>query len=395
MSYMRRRRVFIGLGVSFCCIVGLATCHAPQPAQNNDALPVTVSRPIVKNIEEWDEYTGRFQAVDSVDVRSRISGYLQSVNFRDGEVVQKGQLMFVIDQRPYRVAVEQAKASLDEANAKVEFARGEYARAQELVPRGFISVSVLDQRRQNLQVALATVESASAALRDAQLNLNYTEIRAPITGRTGAKSITQGNLVTGGSGQGTLLTTLVSLNPIHFVFDADEAAYLKYVRLAAEGKRPSSRDKPNPVQVQLQGEQGWPHTGSMDFVDNRIDPGSGTMRGRAIMDNPGNLFIPGMFGRMRLLGSGHYNAILVPDEAIGSDQTAKVVFVVQPDETIAPRPVQLGPIVDGLRVVRNGLKADEKIVINGLVRLRPGLKVKPVDGRIELPTMAEAGGPAK
>ena len=359
----------------------LASCgkSAPPPQQ---AMPVTVAQPLVRNIEEWDDYTGRFQAIEDTAVRSRVSGYVQSVNFREGETVARGALLFVIDPRPFEVALQSARAQLQDAEAQLRFATTDLARAQELIKNQTVPARVLDQRRQAKDLAEAGIARARAAVREAELNLSYTRITAPISGRTSAKNVSIGDFIAGGTAQGAPLTTIVSLNPIHFVFDADEAAYLKYVRLAAEGTRPSSRDTANPVQLQLIGEQGYPHMGRMDLVDNRIDPSTGTMRGRAVFNNPRNVFIPGMFGRLRLLGSGHYDAIMVPDDAIGSDQTEKVVFIVGKDNNVTPRPVKLGPVVDGLRVIRSGLAANETIVINGLVRLRPGMPISPQPGKI-------------
>jgi RND family efflux transporter MFP subunit len=371
-------------------IFALAACSGPAAPPPPPELPVTVAKPVIKRIQEWDEYTGRFAAVDYVEVRSRVSGYLTRVAFRDGQIVDRGDLLYVIDPRPFQVALQDARAQLADAQARLEFARADLKRAEQLRVSQTVPERVFDQRRQEQRAAEAGVGRAQAAVARAEVDLSYTEIRASIRGRTSATSVTAGNLVNAGAGPA--LTTIASLNPIHFVFDADEAAYLRYVRLNAAGDRPSSRDAPNPVQLQVQGETGFPHTGRMDFVDNQIDPQTGTMRGRAVFDNPGVLFIPGMFGRMRLLGSGLYDAMLIPDEAVGSDQTNKVVFVVQPDNSIAPRPVTLGPIVDGLRVVRSGITPNDRIVINGLMRLRPDLKVKPVDGKIEAPAAAPAAG---
>ena len=365
------------LFVLFVSTLLLAACGGQEAPPAPPALPVAAAKPIVKSIQEWDEYSGRFEAVDYVEVRSRISGYLQSIHFRDGEIVRAGDLLFVIDPRPFEVALAEARAALKDAVAQRDFAQTEVERVEALAPKGFVPGRTVDQRRQQLASAAAAVERARAAIAEAELNLGYTRIRAPVTGRTSARTVSIGNLVTGGSEQGTLLTTVASIDPIRFIFDADEAAYLKYVRLNAEGSRPSSRDAANPVRLQLAGESGFPHVGRMDFVDNQIDPNTGTMRGRATFANPQAVFIPGMFGRMQLLGSGRYDAVLVPDEAIGSDQTQKIVYVVAPDKSIAPRPVVLGPLYEGLRIVRSGLKPDETIVINGLMRLRPGLKVEP------------------
>jgi RND family efflux transporter MFP subunit len=371
----------------------LASCgNDTAPAGGPPELPVTVAKPLIRNVQEWDEYTGRFEAVDYVEVRSRVSGYLVRVAFREGEVVRKGDLLYAIDARPFEVALDQAKAQLDDSLARADFARRDFNRAKELRVTQDVPGRVFDQRQQDLSTAEAAVARARAAVRDAQLNLSYTQIRAPVGGRTSATSITEGNLVSAGS-SGAPLTTVASLNPIHFVFDADEAAYLKYVGLAAQGARPSSRDVANPVQLQLLNETDFRHTGRMDFVDNQINRDTGTMRGRAIFDNPGNVFIPGMFGKMRLLGSGRYDAMLIPDEAVGTDQTSKIVYVVGPNNSIGPRPVVLGPMIDGLRVVRSGIAPSDRLVINGLMRLRPDLKVKPVDGTIELPAVAAAAKP--
>ncbi|WP_207791516.1 efflux RND transporter periplasmic adaptor subunit [Sandaracinobacteroides saxicola] len=357
-------------------VVMLAACGQPD-APPPFKLPVDAAKPVIRTVQDWDEYAGRFEAINFVEVRARVSGQLERIAYRDGDTVKAGDLLFVIDQRPFRVAVAQAEARVADTTAQLAFARTELGRAEELFPKGFIPGRTLDQRRQELVSATAAVTSARAALADARLNLSFTEVRAPVGGRTSARTVSIGNLVTGGGAGGTLLTTIASLNPIRFVFDADEAAYLKYTRMAAAGDRPSSRDAANPVRLRLDGEEGWPHRGRMDFVDNRIDPQSGTMRGRAVFDNPGAIFVPGMFGRMQLLGSGEYRAVLLPETAIGSDQTAKVVFVVGSDGAINPRPVTLGPLIDGLRVIRTGLKGDETVVINGLVRLRPGLQVQP------------------
>jgi RND family efflux transporter MFP subunit len=376
-----------------CILLVLAGCgERAQPPTESGAgfvLPVSVAKPIVKRIQEWDEYTGRFSAVDYVEVRSRVSGYLAKVAFRDGQIVERGALLYSIDPRPFELALQDARAQLSDAQARLEFATTDLKRAEQLRLSQTVPERVFDQRRQEARAAQAAVDRALSAVAQAQVNLSYTQIRAPIRGRLSATNVTQGNLVSAGGT--TPLTTIASLDPIHFIFDADEAAYLKYVRLSAQGARASSREVANPVELQVQGEKGFPHKGRMDFVDNQIDPQTGTIRGRAIFDNPGVFFVPGMFGRMRLQGSGLYEAILIPDAAVGADQATKIVYVVQKDNSIAPRPVVLGPLADGLRVVRSGLRADERIVIDGLMRLRPDLKVKPVDAKIAVPSASPDG----
>lgn len=353
----------------------LAAC-SQEPAQAPALPEVSVATPLTKPIQEWDEFSGRFEAINYVEVRSRVSGYLQSIHFKDGQIVNKGDLLFVIDPRPFQVELDQARAELKDAQALYKFASANVERARKLLANQTVSEQVYDQRVQNRDQAKAAVDRAEAAVREAQLNLAYTRITAPISGRISARVVSPGNLVTGGSGDSTLLTSIASLNPIHFVFDGDEAVYLKYVRMAQEGKRPSSRDAANPVELQLMGEEGFPHKGRMDFVDNQIDPQTGTIRGRAVVPNPGNVFVPGMFAKMRLIGASTYEAKLIPDEALVTDQADKVVYLLGADGKVEMRKVKLGPIVDGLRVIREGLKATDKVVIDGLMRVRPGAQVK-------------------
>ena len=344
---------------------------------------VTVSQPVLREITEWDEYTGRFQAVENVEIRSRISGYLESIHFTDGETVQEGDLLFVIDQRPFKVALERAEAELNQARTRVSLADKELERARPLLSRGNIAQSVFDERLQAKQEADAAVRGAIAAVNAAKLDLAYTEIKAPVTGRISQHEVSVGNLVTGGTANATLLTVIVSIDPIHFYFDASEAAFLKYARLARSGERASSREAANPVQLSLFDEDGFPHRGEMNFVENRFDTETGTVRGRAIFDNPDASFVPGMFARIRLLGSGSYQAVMVPDEVIGTDQSRKFVYVVDDQGTVAARLVELGPVIDGLRVVREGLAAEDRIIIAGIQRARAGAKVTAEPGQIE------------
>jgi RND family efflux transporter MFP subunit len=362
----------------------LAGCDS-KPAANAaapPAPPVTVARPLQKQITEWDEYTGRFTALESVEVRARVSGYIDSVKFNEGQMVKQGDLLFVIDQRPYQIAVEQAKADVERAKAKLEIASLDVQRATPLARSQALTEREFDTRKSTERDAAGQVASAEAAQRQAELNLEWTEVRAPIGGRISDKRVDAGNLITGGTTGTTLLTVIVSIDPIHFVFDGSEADFLRYSRLAAAGGRPSSRDVQNPVSVRLADETEFKHQGRMDFVDNVINPKTGTIRGRAIFDNKDGLLTPGFFGRLRLFG-GQHEALLVPDGAVASDQSSKIVFAVADDGTVGTKLVELGPMVDGLRVIRSGLGATDRIVIDGLQRARPGQKVTAQDGKIE------------
>jgi RND family efflux transporter MFP subunit len=353
------------------------------------APPVTVARPLQKMITEWDEYTGRFTALETVEVRARVSGFIESVHFNEGQMVKQGDLLFVIDRRPYQLAVEQAKADLERAQSRLEIASLDVQRGAPLVRNQTVTEREFDTRKSTEKDAMGQVGSADAALKQAQLNLEWSEVRAPISGRISDKRVDAGNLITGGPSGATLLTVIVSVDPIHFVVDASEADWLHYLRLAAAGARPSSRDVQNPVAVRLADETDYVHQGHMDFVDNAINPKTGTMRGRAIFDNKDGFLTPGSFGRLRLFG-GEHEALLVPDAAIASDQSRKIVFTVADDGTVGTKLIELGPIVDGLRVIRTGLAAADRIVIDGIQRARPGQKVKPEDGKIEALTQEAA-----
>ncbi len=346
---------------------------------------VIVSVPINKQIARWDEYTGRFDAVESVEVRPRVSGYIDAIHFTDGQMVKKDDVLFTIDPRPYQIAVDSAKADVAKALAQVVFTQADYERGEALVASRTVPVKELDQRKANLDIAVATAQSADAARRNAELNLEWTEVRAPISGRISDRRVDQGNLVAGGQGTSTtLLTTIVKLDPIYFIFEASEADYIRYSRLAASGGRPSSRDAPTPVEVNLSDETDWPHRGVMNFVDNQLNARSGTIRGRAIFDNHDLFIAPGTFGRARLFG-GNIQALLIPDQAISSDQANKVVMTVGPDHKIVPKRVTLGPIAEGLRVVTDGLKPDDQVVISGIANpfVRPGAVVDPIPGEIK------------
>ncbi|MEO0729465.1 MAG: efflux RND transporter periplasmic adaptor subunit [Pseudomonadota bacterium] len=352
--------------------------HAQAPAPQ-----VTVAQPLAKSVTRWDEFSGRFEAVDNVDVRPRVSGFVEKVHFEDGQIVAAGDLLFSIDKRPFEIEVAVAAAAIARAKAQVGLQENEVERARPLARSRTLSRRDLQQREANLDIARAELASAEATLRSARLNLEWADVRAPIGGRVSNNKVGVGALVTGGSSQATILTTIVSLDPIHFVFDASEADFLRYVRLFQSGKRPSSRDAGNPVRIKLSDEEGWPHTGRMDFVDNQLNPRSGTIRGRAILKNGDQILTPGLFGRMQLFG-GEFDALLVPDSAIVSDQARKIVFVVDANNKVGARPVTLGPLDAGLRVVQSGLQPDDRVVINGIANpaVRPGATVNPIAGDI-------------
>jgi multidrug efflux system membrane fusion protein len=381
-------RTIIFLALLFAHL-SLAGCDS-KPVGSAPAAPsVTVARPLQKMITEWDEYTGRFVAVERVEVRARVSGFVDLVDFNEGQMVKQGDRLFVIDPRPYKLAVEQAKADLERAKAKLELASLDVQRAAPLVRGNTITEREFDTRKANERDAAGQVGSAEAALKQAELNLEWTEVRAPISGRISDRRIDAGNLVTGGPTGATLLTIIVSIDPIHFVFDGSEADFLHYMRLAAAGARPSSRDVQNPVAVRLADETEFKHHGQMNFVDNVLNTRTGTIRGRAVFENKDGFLTPGFFGRLRLFG-GEHEALLIPDSAIASDQSRKIVFTVADDGTVGTKLIEPGPIVEGLRVIRSGLAPTDRIVIDGLQRARPGQKVTPEDGKIETVAPAAA-----
>jgi membrane fusion protein, multidrug efflux system len=352
---------------------------SPPPAP-----PVIVAAPLSKKVIQWDEYTGRFEAQAQVDVRARVSGFIDHVHFKDGQIVKAGDLLFTIDRRPYELAVDAARAEVARAGAQVALAENEVDRAEGLTRNQTITLRDLDTRKSNLAVAKAGQAAAEANLKTAQLNLEWTQVRASISGRISDKRIDPGNLIAGGNAGATLLTTIVSIDPIRFLFEASEADYLRYVRQAASGARPSGRDTPNPVQVRLTDETEWKREGVMEFVDNALNTRSATIRGRAVFGNADQLLTPGAFGRMRLYG-GEIDAMLVPDSVLVSDQTRKVVMTVGPDNKVVPKPVTLGPLVEGLRVIRSGLSTGDKVIIQGLANpvVRPGVTVTPQTGEIK------------
>ena len=364
------RTVLLALTLSGCG-------DKPPPQAAAGPPPVTVAQPTKRTVTDWDEFTGRFEAVEEVQVRARVGGFVTSVEFRDGAFVKTGDLLYVIDARPFEAVAEQAEGQLSDARAKAELGKRELDRALTLNQTQAVADSIVDQRRQTLQAANAAILQAEGALKAAQLNIEFTHVVAPISGRVSRHLVSVGNLVQGSEGGSTLLTSIVSLDPIYIYFDMDEATYLKNNRLYFEGKRPSSRDTPNPVQVTLTGETKPSHDGKVDFLDNRLDIGTGTLRGRAVIPNKDYSILPGQFGRVRLIGSSPYEALLLPDSAIATDQSRKIVFVVKDDDTVEARPVILGPLDDGLRVIRDGLKPEDRVIVDGLQRARVGAKVAP------------------
>jgi RND family efflux transporter MFP subunit len=428
---LRHHFTAVAMLVGGLALVTLAAgCRKPAAAAlAPPTVDVVVATPITKRIVEWDEYTGRLEPIEFVEVRARGGGYLKEIHFVEGQIVAKGDLLCVIDARPYASAVRREEAAVREAQAKLGQAESElarstagkkeadsrhnlerqrYERAKKLVGGNTITQEEFDIRESSLaqakalvesadaeivttqasiEVAAAAVDTAQAALNSAQIQLNYTNVVSPIGGRVSRRAVTEGNLISGGTAESTLLTTIVSLDPIHVTFDADEAAFLKYQRLAAEGTRASSRDAKNPVYLGLADEQPtFPHCGHMDFVDNRMDPSTGTMRGRAILRNADFMLTPGLFARVRLPGSGEYEAVLIPDGAVLSDQSEKFVYVVEADGTIRRQQVEIGGVNHGLRIVRKGLDGAEQIIVRGLQRVRPGLKAKTTVEQIAIKT---------
>jgi membrane fusion protein, multidrug efflux system len=359
----------------------LAGCSEQKPQQAAAATaapPVTVAQPVKRTVTDWDEFTGRFDAVEEVQVRARVGGYVTSVEFQDGAIVHQGDLLYVIDPRPFEAVASQAEGQLADAKAKIELAKREFDRANTLNKTEAVSDSIVDQRRQALQSAEAAAIQAEGIQKAAKLNVEFTHVVAPITGRVSRHLVSAGNLVQGSdNGASTLLTSIVTLDPIYIYFDMDEATYQKNSRLWFEGKRPSSRDTPNPVQVTLTGETKPSRDGTVNFLDNRLDLSTGTLRSRALIKNTDLSILPGQFGRVRLIGSLPYEALLIPDAAIATDQSRKIVFVVKPDDAVEARAVVLGPLDEGLRVIREGLKAEDRVIVDGIQRARVGAKVSP------------------
>ncbi|MGH1417637.1 MAG: efflux RND transporter periplasmic adaptor subunit [Hyphomicrobiaceae bacterium] len=376
------------VGIALACVLATFAIlfeFCTQAAAQRPVPSVTIAQPAAKQIVQWDEFAGRFEAIKNVEVRPRVSGFIDKVHFKDGQIVKTGDPLFTIDPRPFEIAVATAEAEIARANADVKLQENEVERARPLLKSRAVSVRDFEQRRAKLGIAKAALQSAKSKVRSAKLDLEWTTVRAPIDGRISDKKVDQGALVTGGAMNTTLLTTIVSINPIHFIFEGSESDYLRYLRASAEGSRPSSRDTSNPVRIKLADETEWKRTGKMDFVDNRLDPRTGTIRGRALVENNDRLLTPGLFGRLQLFG-GKIDALLVPDAAIVSDQTKKIVMTVNKDNIVVPKPVELGDIAFGLRIIKSGLQKTDQVIIKGIANpfVRPGVKVKPDAGTIAL-----------
>jgi RND family efflux transporter MFP subunit len=373
----RRARVDYGsrIAVTLAALLALtlAACREAPPPQSPPA--VTVSPAVRREVADWDEFTGHFEAVDAVEVRPRVSGFLQRVAFAEGAMVRKGDILFTIDPRPYAAQVARAEAELERARTRSQLAAGELERAQRLVSTQAISREELDTRSSGRAESGAGVRAAEAALRAARLDVEWTVVRAPISGRVGRAEVTPGNLVQAGPPAATRLTTIVSLDPIYVYFDTDEQAYLKYLHALRGTGSASGASGARPVYIGLASDSGFPHQGRLDFVDNRVDASAGTMRVRAVVPNAARIFAPGLFARVRLVAGDRRPVTLIQDQAIGTDQDRKFVLVLKPDSSVEYRAITVGRVVDGLRVVQSGLKPGEEVVVNGLLRVRPGMKV--------------------
>ncbi|MEE9098634.1 efflux RND transporter periplasmic adaptor subunit [Pseudomonas nitroreducens] len=368
---MERNLKTLRIPLALAAALVLSACGKGQDAaQNMPAPKVSVAEVIEQSINEWDEFTGRLEAPESVELRPRVSGYIDRVAFREGALVKKGDLLFQIDPRPFEAEVHRLEAQLQQARANQTRTVNEAARGERLRATNAISAELADARSAAATEAKAVVAATQAELDNARLNLSFTQITAPIDGRVSRAEVTAGNLVNSGQ---TLLTTLVSTDKVYAYFDADERVYLKYMDLARKGG-PDARGS-SPVYLGLTGEDGFPHEGKLDFLDNQVNPKTGTIRGRAVFDNDGNQFTPGLYARIKLVGSSTYPAALIKDDAVGTDLGKKFVLVIDKDSKVQYRSIELGPKLEGLRIVRNGLAKGDRIVVNGLQRVRPGAQV--------------------
>lgn len=379
MTRSNIRALLPALAVSaalLAALVGLSGCRSDATTAPQAPAPqVSVASALERDVTEWDEFTGRLEAVESVEIRPRVTGYIESVNFTEGSTVRKGDLLFVIDPRPYRAELSKAEAELARTVARSELTASDAARSAKLVDIKAVSREEYDTRINASREAKADVAAARAAVDAAKLNIEFTRITSPIDGRVSKAAVTAGNLVTGGSNTAALLTTVVSLDPMYVTFEGDEQIYLKYNELSRRGERSSSRDAANPVLMGLANESDYPHRGSMVFVDNQVDPRTGTIRARASFDNKNGYLTPGLFARVKLLGHNSYHAVLVDDRAVGTDQSQKFVYVVDAQNKVTYRPVKVGRLTDGLRIVEQGLQPGENVIVNGLQRVRPGVVV--------------------
>jgi RND family efflux transporter MFP subunit len=357
--------------------VALASGCAPQAAPAPQAPQVSVAQVLQRDVSDWDEFTGRTEAIESVDVRPRVSGYIERVAFEEGSTVRKGDLLFVIDPRPYRAELDKAEAELVRAQANAELARNEVARGDRLLNARAISQEEYDQRVNAGRESNANVSAAKAAVETARLNLGYTRVTSPIVGRVSKAEVTLGNLVSGGTANSTLLTSVVSVDPIYVAFEGDERVYLKYANLGQLRELRGANNVRNTVRVGLANETDFPHEGELVFLDNQLNPATGTIRARALLDNHDGRLTPGLFARVKLIGSEVISAVVIDDRAVGTDQDQKFVYVVGPNNVVDYRAVKLGRLYEGLRIVEEGLEPGERIVVNGLQRVRPGVAIAP------------------
>jgi membrane fusion protein, multidrug efflux system len=373
----RQLGTLAGISALIAIIAALSSCNKQSPPPAPPPPPVTIAKPVQKDIIEWDEYTGRTDAVESVNITPRVSGYIDNITFRAGDIVNKGDLLFVIDPRPYQAVLDQASAQLRQAEADQQLQEANFARQDRLRQTGVIAKEDFDTALSKKNQAAAQVLADQAAVESAKLNLGFTQVTSPIVGRIGREQVTVGNLVQADS---TLLTNVVSVDPIYAYFNVDERSILKYQQQVRAGRLADARHAEVPVYLQVQTEKGFPHQGVIDFVNNQFNSSTGTLQLRGLFPNATGFLFPGAFVRIRVAGSPMQPALLVTDRAVGTDQGTKYVLVVGADDVVAVRPVELGPVVDGLRVVRKGLKGDEQVIINGLVNARPGSKVNPQPG---------------
>lgn len=385
-----KRRVLLLLVCGIVLTLAATSCRRAAPAAAAGPAKVTVAKPIPQRLSEWDEFSGRLAAIASVEVRARVSGYLESTHFVEGREVKAGELLFTIDPRRYAAEFARAQAELNRAQASLELATAEAERAAQLIKTQAISAEEADVKSKTRLGATAALAAAQAELDQAKLELDWTKVTAPITGRVGRKIVTEGNLITGGPSGATVLTTIVQLDPIYCYFDVDERSALKYRELARTGKRPSALYGEIPAQMGLANQAGFPQVGKIDFVDNEISATTGSIKARGVFPNADRLMSPGFFARVRIPGSGDYDAMLVRDSAIGSDQGRAFVYVVGPDGKAVARTIVAGPLERGLRIVREGLTADDRVVVNGLMAVRAGAVVEAEDVEMKLPVVAEA-----
>ena len=382
---MRSDRTMGGTALALLLSGMLGACDQPaantQKAKGPPAQPpavVTVSQPLVRETVEWDEYTARFDAVEQVDVRARVSGYLIAVGFKDGQTVKKGDLLYEIDPRPFERVLDQARAELAQAKTKTENAMLDVERGRPLMERRVMSEKSFDDRANVLRDAQSAIKVAEAKVGLAELDLSFTRMTSPINGRISRSLVTAGNWVSAGAAaNATLLTTIVSQDPIYVYFDVSENNFLKYKRLVAKGEKAGASETGSLVEIAMPDDKNFPHKGTLDFLDNRLDAGTATLRARARVDNKNLSFSPGMFARVRVAGSPTYSAAMLPDAAVGTDQASKFVLVIAEDNTVSRRPVQLGPVQNGLRIIREGLTKSDWVVTKGTQRARPGQKVDP------------------